>query len=340
MTGSEIEKLFGQPTRKQESPLTQFHKDVARSLQEMTEEIMLKIVAHAKKICPSENLCLAGGVALNCVANGKILRAGIFKNIFIQPAAGDAGGALGAAAAIWHKEFNGERMKKMEHAFLGNDYSPEEIEAELKTQNLPYEKLDDAALIDTVSGLLEGHNVIGWFQGRMEYGPRSLGNRSIIADARNKENWQKVNLKIKFRESFRPFAPTVLEERVSEYFDLDRESPYMLLVADTLPNKREEIPAVTHVDGSARIQTIRRDQNPRYYDLIKAFEKRTGCAVIINTSFNVRGEPIVESPKDAINCFLHTQMDYLVLGNFLLRKDKMTGAKTDTEAYLKQFQLD
>jgi carbamoyltransferase len=174
----------------------------------------------------------------------------------------------------------------------------------------------------------------------MEYGPRSLGNRSIIADARNKENWQKVNLKIKFRESFRPFAPTVLEERVSEYFDLDRESPYMLLVADTLPNKREEIPAVTHVDGSARIQTIRRDQNPRYYDLIKAFEKRTGCAVIINTSFNVRGEPIVESPKDAINCFLHTQMDYLVLGNFLLRKDKMTGAKTDTEAYLKQFQLD
>lgn len=341
MTGRAIEKLFGQPTRKQESPMTQFHKDVARSLQELTEEIMLKIAAHAKKICPSENLCLAGGVALNCVANGKILRSGLFKNIFIQPASGDAGGALGAAAAIWHKEFKGGRMKKMEHAFLGNAYTDDEIETYVKSRGLPYEKLDDAALIETVAGLLEGENVIGWFQGRMEYGPRSLGNRSIIADARNKENWQKVNLKIKFRESFRPFAPTVLEERVSDYFALDRESPYMLLVADTLPDRRSEIPAVTHVDGSARIQTIRRDQNPRYYDLIKAFEKKTGCPVIINTSFNVRGEPIVESPKDAVNCLLHTHMDYLVMGNILLRKNALPSAvKADTEAYLKQFQLD
>ncbi len=341
MTGREIEKLFGQPTRGQESPMTQFHKDVARSLQEITEEIMLKIVAHAKKICPSDNLCMAGGVALNCVANGKILRTGIFKDIFIQPAAGDAGGALGAALAIWHKEYGGARIAKMQHAYLGNAYNDEAIEKELQAQNLPYKKLSDDELFPTVAQLLEGENVIGWFQGRMEYGPRSLGNRSILADARNKENWQKVNLKIKFRESFRPFAPTVLEERVSDYFDLNRESPYMLLVADTLPHRRDEIPAVTHVDGSARIQTIRRDQNPRYYDLLKAFEKRTGCPVIINTSFNVRGEPIVESPKDAINCFLHTQMDYLVLGNCVLAKKDMTGAaKADTEAYLKQFQLD
>ncbi len=341
MTGSAIEKLFGQPTRKPESPLTQFHKDVARSLQEITEEMMLKIVRYAKKVCPSENLCLAGGVALNCVANGKILKTGLFKDIFIQPAAGDAGGALGAALAIWHKEYGGARLPKMEHAFLGNEYSNEEIESCLQAENLPYEKLNDAELMETVSGLLEGEHVIGWFQGRMEYGPRSLGNRSILADARNKENWQKVNLKIKFRESFRPFAPTVLEERVSDYFDLNRESPYMLLVADTLPHRRSEIPAVTHVDGSARIQTIRRDQNPRYYDLLKAFEKRTGCPVIINTSFNVRGEPIVESPKDAVHCFLHTQMDFLVLGNYLLRKEKMLASTPqDTNAYLKQFQLD
>ena len=341
MTGAALERLFGQPTRKPESPLTQFHKDVARSLQEITEEIMLKIVAHAKKTCPSDYLCLAGGVALNCVANGKILRSGLFKDIFIQPAAGDAGGALGAAAAIWHKEYGGASMAKMQHAFLGNAYTQETIEEELRARGLPYEKLNDGDLIEQTASLLEGESVIGWFQGRMEYGPRSLGNRSIIADARNKANWQKVNLKIKFRESFRPFAPTVLEERVSDYFDLDRESPYMLLVADTLPHRRSEIPAVTHVDGSARIQTIRRDQNPRYYDLLKTFEKRTGCPVIINTSFNVRGEPIVESPKDAINCFLHTHMDYLVLGNCLLRKNAMPeSVKRDTEAYLRQFALD
>jgi carbamoyltransferase len=341
MTGKAIEQLFGQPTRKGESALTQFHKDIARSLQEITDEAMLKLAAYAKKLTGSDRLCLAGGVALNCVANGKILRSGMFKEIFIQPAAGDAGGALGSAAAIWHREYHGAKMPKMEHAYWGNDYTDQEIEDELKLRGLPYEKLDDGKLIDVVSGLLEGENVIGWFQGRMEYGPRSLGNRSIIADARNKENWQKVNLKIKFRESFRPFAPTVLEERVSDYFDLDRESPYMLLVADTLPNRRSEIPAVTHVDGSARIQTIRRDQNPRYYDLLKAFEKKTGCPVIINTSFNVRGEPIVESPHDAVNCFLHTHMDYLVLGNYVLRKDKMPETvKRDTEAYLKQFQLD
>lgn len=341
MTGRAIEKLFGQPTRKGESALTQFHKDVARSLQEITEEVMLKMAKHAKELCPSDYLCLAGGVALNCVANGKILRSGLFKDIFIQPAAGDAGGALGVALAIWHREFNGARLPRMSNVYLGNEYTQQEIEQFLAAENMPYEQLSDDDLITTVAGLLEGNNVIGWFQGRMEYGPRSLGNRSIIADARNKENWQKVNLKIKFRESFRPFAPTVLEDRAAEYFALDRESPYMLLVADVHPEKREVIPAVTHVDGSARIQTIRRDQNPRYYDLIKTFADKTGCPVIINTSFNVRGEPIVESPTDALNCFLHTHMDYLVLGNCLLRKEHIPADRMQQrEAYLKQFALD
>lgn len=341
MTGRRLEKLFGHPRRGPESKLEQFHKDVARSLQEITEEAMLAIAKRAKEICPSDYLCLAGGVALNCVANGKILRSDLYKDIFIQPASGDAGGALGVVLSIWHRFCKGQRTPKMEHAFLGNSYTPDEIESAIRTAGLPFEKLDDATLLDRVAALLEGTNVIGWFQGRMEYGPRSLGNRSIIADARNKENWQKVNLKIKFRESFRPFAPTVLEERVSDYFDLDRASPYMLLVADTLPNRRAEIPAVTHVDGSTRIQTINRNQNARYYDLLKAFEKRTGCGVIINTSFNVRGEPIVESPQDAINCFLHTHMDYLVLGNCILSKDKMPPTvKQKTEEYLKQFALD
>ena len=381
MTGKKMEELFGEPTRKPESPLTQFHKDVARSLQELTNEVMLQLVKHAKKLHPSDHLCLAGGVALNCVTNGKILKSGLFNDIFIQPAAGDAGGALGAALLVWHKEFKGERIPKMEHVFLGNEYANTEIETLLKEQNIPYDVLSDTELIERVAGILaneaphpgplpplghelvvrdpegssdpereaewrgEGGNqptaVVGWFQGRMEFGPRSLGNRSILADARNKESWQKVNLKIKFRESFRPFAPTVLEEKVAEWFDLNRESPYMLLVADVHPDKRDRIPAVTHVDGSARIQTIRRDQNPRYYDLIKAFEKRTGCPVIINPSFNVRGEPIVESPKDALNCFLHTQMDYLVMGNCLLEKKKIgQGTAVDRGEYLKKFSLD
>jgi carbamoyltransferase len=341
MTGRAMEKLFGQPTRKGESALTQFHKDVARSLQEITEEVMLKLAAEAKRITGSKNLCLAGGVALNCVANGKILRSGLFEQVFIQPASGDAGGAMGAALSVWHQKFKGARTKKMEHVYLGNAYTDDEIEAFLKAKNLPYERLDDKAVIERTAELLQGTNVIGWFQGRMEYGPRSLGNRSIIADARNKENWQKVNLKIKFRESFRPFAPTVLEEKVSEWFDLDRESPYMLLVADTLPLQRTVIPAVTHVDGSARIQTVRADQNPRYHALIAAFAERTGCPVIINTSFNVRGEPIVESPEDALNCFLHTYMDFLVLGNCVLsKKDMPESVQRDTEKYLKQFQLD
>ncbi|MBT4119711.1 MAG: carbamoyltransferase [Candidatus Peribacter sp.] len=341
MTGKKIEKLFGEPTRKPESELTQFHKDIAASVQKVTEEAMLKICKHAKEICPSENLCLAGGVALNCVANGEILRSGLFKDIFIQPAAGDAGGALGVALSIWHKKFGGERLPKMNDVYWGTEYSDDDVETFLKNENLPYEKLDESQLIDTVSSLLEGENVIGWFQGRMEFGPRALGNRSIIADARNKENWQKVNLKIKFRESFRPFAPTVLEENVSEYFDLDRESPYMLLVADVQPDKRDMIPAVTHVDGSARIQTTSEKQNSKYYNLIKAFREKTGCAVIINTSFNVRGEPIVESPKDALNCFLNTHMDYLVMGNILMKKSDMpTNRVLQSADYLDKFELD
>ena len=344
MTGKRFSDLMGKPRRKPESPLDQFHKDVARSVQELTNEIVLKIINHAKKICPSENLCMAGGVALNCVANGKILKSGIFKNIFVQPAAGDAGGALGVALLTWSRQFahhDEQNTTRMTHTYLGPEYSNEEIEAFLKSQNIPFQKLSDDDLIDTVSSLLEGTNVIGWFQGRMEFGPRALGNRSIIADARNKENWQKVNMKIKFRESFRPFAPTVLEERVSDYFDLDQPSPFMLLVADVHPEKREEIPAVTHVDGSARIQTINHEQNSKYYDLIKEFENKTGCPVIINTSFNVRGEPIVESPKDALNCFLHTQMDYLVMGNFLIRKDQLgADGHKNNEAYLSKFDLD
>ena len=340
MTGKKLEQLLGHPRRKPESELEQFHKDVARSVQEITEEAMMKIVQHAKKECPSKNLCLAGGVALNCVANGKILRSKEFENVYIQPASGDAGGALGVAYLIWHREFKGKKSSPMLNAYFGSQYSDEEIEHAIKDHALPFEKLPEDKLISTVAKLMEGENVIGWFQGRMEYGPRALGNRSIIADARNKENWQKVNLKIKFRESFRPFAPTVLEEKVSEYFDLDRASPYMLLVADVHPDQREKIPAITHVDGSARIQTVSKEENPKYHKLISEFEKNTGCAVIINTSFNVRGEPIVESPKDAINCFLHTQMDYLVLGNYLIRKDQITDQMTDNKAYLDKFELD
>jgi len=342
MTGKKLERLLGEPRRKGETKLTQFHKDVAASLQQVTDEIMLKLARHAKKTTQSENLCLAGGVALNCVSNGKILRSGLFKNIFIQPAAGDAGGALGVALSIWHKKYGGERLPKMEHVFLGPEYTDAQIEEVLRTQGLPYTKFGSPEeMIPHIAQLLQGSNVIGWFQGRMEFGPRSLGNRSIIADARNKDNWQKVNLKIKFRESFRPFAPTVLEEHVSEYFELDRESPYMLLVADVQEEKAAEIPAVTHVDRSARIQTIRRDQNPHYYDLIKAFEKRTRCPVIINTSFNVRGEPIVESPANAVNCFLNTYMDYLVMGNILVDKKQVPQelllAQKD---YLEKFELD
>ncbi len=324
MTRCEIEKFFGQPRRTPESPLTEFHKDVARSLQALTEEMMLKIIRHAKMICPSKNLCLAGGVALNCVANGKILRSGLFKNIFIQPAAGDAGGALGVALLVWHRQFGGKRIGRMEHTSLGTSYGEEQIIECLEAKKIPFEQLDDRTLVDTVATLLDKNCIVGWFQGRMEFGPRSLGNRSILGDARKTENWQRINRKIKFRESFRPFAPTVLAEHANEYFDLHCDSPFMLLVADVHPDKRSAIPAITHVDGTARIQTIRRNQNPRYEDLIEAFNTKTDCPVIINTSFNVQGEPIVESPDDALRCFLQTELDVLVLGNCLIRKEAIS----------------
>lgn len=341
MTGRNIERLFGKPTRTPESPLEQFHKDIARSLQEITDEAMLNLAKSAKEMTGSNYLCLAGGVALNCVSNGKILRAKIFDDIFIQPASGDAGGALGAALMVWHKQMQGKRLPQMEHAYLGNAYGQTEIEHFLQKKEIPYDKVPLNDLPRRAAELLEGENVIGWFQGRMEFGPRSLGSRSIIADARNPHNWKKVNLKIKFRESFRPFAPTILEERTKDYFDLDRASPFMLFVADTAPEKRKEIPAVTHVDGSARIQTINRSQNALYYDLLKAFEARTGCSVIINTSFNVRGEPIVESPEDALNCFLHTHMDYLILGQCLIDKKRLpAGWHRTSEEYLQRFALD
>jgi carbamoyltransferase len=341
MTGTSMEKLLGAPRRKSDEPLTQFHKDIARSLQALTEEIMMRIVRHAKDVCPSRYLCLAGGVALNCVANGKIVKEKLFDEIFIQPAAGDAGGALGAALMVWHKKFDGKRLKKMDAAYLGNTYSPDEIERQLMAMSLPYKKLEKDQIPEVVASLLENNRVIGLFQGKMEFGPRALGNRSIIADARKKDNWQRVNLKIKFREDFRPFAPTVLMEDISRYFNLNQESPYMLLVADVHPDRRSEIPAVTHVDGSARIQTIQRAQNPMYYDIIQAFRAATNCSVIINTSFNIRGEPIVESPRDAIRCFLHTDIDNLLLENFLLSKEEMPArGALDRDAYVASFALD
>jgi carbamoyltransferase len=349
MTNRHFHALFGGPPRAPESKLEQRHKDIAAALQVVTEEVMLKIVRHAHSLHPSENLCLAGGVALNCVANARILREGPFKNIFIQPASGDAGGALGAAQDVWHNILGNPKTPDtmMRHCFLGPSFSDEEIERYLKEEapkemggEIHWKRFNDRnEFLDTVARIIDGENVIGLLQGRMEFGPRALGNRSIIADARRASNWQKVNLKIKFRESFRPFAPSVLADRASEWFDLRCESPYMLLTA---PVKQKDIPAVTHVDNSARLQTVTREQNPLYYDLIDRFAQRTGCPVIINTSFNVRGEPIVCSPRDALRCFLNTEMDYLVLGSCVLdKKEHHHLLKGEArERYLKQFALD
>ncbi len=346
MTNTKFDALFGGQPRTPESELTERHKDIAASLQKITEEIVLKIVTHAKKLHPSENLCMAGGVALNAVANGKILASGVFKNIYIQPAAGDAGCALGAACYVYfdvlgHKK-EGSAMKS---AYLGPSFSNDEIkdflgEAGREYPGFRYSVFSDSDLSSHVAKFLSENQVVGWFQGRMEFGPRALGNRSILADPRKKENWQRVNLKIKFRESFRPFAPSVLAERAGEYFDLHgAESSYMLLVA---PVRMKSIPAVTHVDGSARIQTLRREDNERFYDLISEFEKLTGCSVLVNTSFNVRGEPIVCTPKEALRVFANTDMDVLVLGNFLIVKSEnpMLNIKVNQELYLKEFQID
>lgn len=320
MINKKFEEFFGQPARSPEGKMEQFHWDMAASLQKVTEEIVLKMVRHIKKETGMDNLCLAGGVALNCVANERILKEGGFKNLFIQPAAGDAGGALGIAFYIWNSILGHDREYVMKANYFGPEYKTEEIKNFLDGKKIPYEICEGDELLDKAARLIVGQKVVGWFNGKMEWGPRALGNRSILADARNKENWQRVNLKIKFRESFRPFAPSVLEDRSKEYFDLDIPSPFMLLTAPVLQNT---VPAVTHVNNSARIQTVNRDDNPLYYDLIKKFADLTGCPLIINTSFNVRGEPIVCSPSDAFSCFMNTEMDYLVMYPFVLEKSAM-----------------
>jgi carbamoyltransferase len=337
MTGSKFADLFGAPRRDPESELTQRDMDLARSVQVVVEDAILRLAKHAHATTREKNLCLAGGVALNCVANGRLLREGPFDNVWIQPAAGDAGGALGAALAAWHGYHDQPREPQtpdaMSGSYLGPSFSDEEIAAFVKHKGIPSERMSDRAT--RVAELLAEGSVVGWFQGRMEFGPRALGNRSILADPRGREVQKRVNVKIKFRESFRPFAPSVLAERCPDYFDLETDSPYMVLVADVLNAKVDgegldrlqhidsPIPAVTHVDGSARVQTVSKDTNPEYHDLLTAFDNQTGCPVLVNTSFNVRGEPIVCSLEDAYRCFRDTHMDALVLGNHLISKEML-----------------
>jgi carbamoyltransferase len=346
MTNERFEALFDGPARKPESRITRREMDLAASVQVVTEEIVFRLAQHARDLTGKKNLCLAGGVALNCVANGKLLRRGIFDDIWIQPAAGDAGGALGAPLAVYHNGFDRPRAARpqgrdgMSGALLGPEFPPEQIREYLDAHQLPYEELAAGEWAPRIAKALAEENVVGLCQGRMEFGPRALGARSILGDPRSPKMQSVMNLKIKYRESFRPFAPSVLEERVSDYFELDRPSPYMLLVADVRPERRtpdsnertsddllewvnrlrSDVPAITHVDYSARIQTVHPLDNPRYHDVIAEFEKATGCAVVVNTSFNVRGEPIVCTPEDAYRCFMRTEMDYLVLGPFLLAK--------------------
>ncbi len=344
MTNDAFAQLFGGPARSSESEITQREMDIARSIQVVTEEIVIRMARHAKQITGADYLCMAGGVALNCVANGRLLREGIFKDIWIQPAAGDAGGALGAALMVAYQVKQHPRQADNVHDFmkgslLGPDIKDDEVEAFLKANHYPGHKYERQPWADEIARLIAAENVIGLVQGRMEFGPRALGGRSIIGDARSQKMQSVMNLKIKYRESFRPFAPACLVERVSDYFELDRPSPYMLLVAqvqkarcmgleeagrlsirDRINQVRSDIPAITHVDYSARVQTVAPDSNAGYYDIIKAFDKQTGYGVIINTSFNVRGEPIVATPEDAYRCFMRTEMDYLVLGSFILSK--------------------
>ena len=363
MISNKFKELFGQKERNSDNEqITQFHMDIASSIQKVTEEIMIKLARSIRKEFGIPNLCLAGGVALNCVANGKILKEKIFDKIWIQPAAGDAGGSLGAALALWHIENGKERLVNqnddMNGSYLGTEFSEEQIEYELKSIGAKYEKFDYENLIDKTATYLSSEKIIGWFQGRMEFGPRSLGNRSILGDPRSDKMQKNLNLKIKYRESFRPFAPSVLIEDLNEWFDMSTESPYMLLVADInakrkiniskneenlfgiekLNIKRSEIPAVTHVDYSARIQTVSKLKNKLYYDLILKFKEKTGFPVIINTSFNVRGEPIVNSPTDAFRCFMGTELDYLIIGNFILDKKKQN--KKLKLNYKEKFTLD
>ena len=363
MTNEKFNKLFGaKPRNSKKDKITQFHMDIAASIQRVTEEIMVKICKSLRQEYDIPNLCLAGGVALNCVANGKILKDKIFDNIWIQPAAGDAGGSLGAALAYWYLELNKEREisndDSMKGSYLGPSYSNNEIEDILSNLGAKYEVLNDENLIDrTALDLSKGH-AIGWFQGRMEFGPRALGCRSILGDPRSSTMQKNLNLKVKYRESFRPFAPSVLREDVSSWFEIENDSPYMLLVAnikkdkqkemtseekklfgiDKLNIKRSEIPAVTHVDYSARIQTVHEETNKKYYNLIKKFKEKTNCPVIVNTSFNVRGEPIVNTPDDAFNCFMGTELDNLAIGNcYLIKKNQDPSLKKN---YIKNFELD
>jgi carbamoyltransferase len=351
MTNERFHRLFGGAPRRAEEAIEQRHMDVARSIQVVTEEVVVRLARHARELTGEKHLCLAGGVALNCVANGRLLRERIFDNIWIQPAASDAGGALGAALAAWHGERNetgasAPKADAMGGALLGPEYSDEEIEATLRSHGAKYRRLATADLLDAAVHLLQAEKVIGWFQGRMEFGPRALGNRSILGDARSRRMQSVMNLKVKFRESFRPFAPIVLRERVGEYFDLTEESPYMLLVAgvrkelrvaaaagvkgfELLKEARSTLPAVTHVDYSARIQTVSRQDNALLYELLSRFERATQCAVLVNTSFNVRGEPIVCSPDDAYRCFVNTEMDYLAVGNFLLDRAEQPARPAD-----------
>jgi len=366
MTSNKFHKLFGAGPRQSESPLEQKAMDLASSIQVITEEILIKLATYAKEITGSKNLCLAGGVALNCVANGKLLEQKIFDNIWIQPASGDAGGALGGAYSVYYQELENKRtidlskMDKMKGAYLGPKFSDSEIKQYLDSVDADYEYINNEdILVEKISTELSNEKVIGWHYDRMEYGPRSLGHRSIIGDARSKKMQLTMNVKIKYRESFRPFAPSVLSEKVSEWYDINVNSPYMLLVApvkkskqiqmtkkenklfgiDKLNIPRSEIPAVTHIDYSARIQTVHKETNARYHKLISAFEEKTGCPTIVNTSFNVRGEPIVCSPEDSYICFMRTEMDVLVIDNFILYKQKQPNLK-DTVSWQKEFTLD
>ncbi|MBK8596952.1 MAG: carbamoyltransferase [Holophagales bacterium] len=380
MTGRAFERLFGGPARAAESLLTQREMDLAASVQAVTEEIVLKMARHARELTGSKHLCLAGGVALNCVANGALARAGLFDDLFVQPAAGDAGGAIGSALAVWHRRMAGPRSSPerlgtwkppvagsglppyadgMKGAFLGPAFSPEEIAGWLRGKGLPFRTVPSAELPDVVAGLLAGEKVVGLLQGRMEFGPRALGGRSILGDPRSPKMQSVMNLKIKFRESFRPFAPSVLREDVAEWFECDGDSPYMLLTADVRKELRREmtpaeqalwgieklnvprstIPAVTHVDYSARLQTVRRETNPLYHAILSAFKARTGCPVVVNTSFNVRGEPIVCTPEDAWRCFMRTSMDALVLENHVLLREEQPEL-VETEDWRSSFTLD
>ena len=356
MTNDKFDDLFGGPPRQPESQLTMREMDLAKSVQEVTEEIVLRMARHARKATGKNRLCMAGGVALNCVANGRLIKEGVFDDLWVQPASGDAGGAVGAALSVWHNVVGGQRQADglsdaMYGSYLGPEFSADQIREYLDAQRCVYRELSDPEWAPTIAELIASENVVGLFQGRMEFGPRALGNRSIVGDARSAKMQSVMNRKIKFREDFRPFAPSCLEERLADNFEIDRPSPYMTLVAPILKSRRIEpkgdkselgihewvnqvrsdLPAITHVDYSARIQSVNADTNPRYHSLLQAFETLTGCSVIINTSFNVRGEPIVCTPADAHRCFMRTEMDYLAIGPFLMTKTEQPTWQDDQD---------